>query len=264
MAVGKFHDFQGDNEHCNQQVSFSAATLFVTSIIFAFGCLRAARDLHDKLLHRIMRLPMSFFDTTPIGRILNRFSKDVDTVDNVIPMSVRSWIMAVFSVVTVLAAITYSTPIFLSIVLPIAIVYYFIQKFYVATSRQLQRIESISRSPMYTHFSESINGQSSIKAYGYQQMFTNECERRVDINQKMSYPSVVDSLWLSIRLEILGSLIILFAALFSVLSTGISPAIVGLSISYAMQVSGVLSGLVTLTSSLETSIVSIERGEFID
>lgn len=205
---------------------------------------------------------MSFFDTTPLGRIINRFSRDVDIIDCAIIPSVRSWIVCVFAVFTTITAISYSTPIFLSVIVPMGIIYYFIQKFYVATSRQLQRIESISRSPMYSHFSESINGQSTIRAYGYEDRFTTECEKRVDNNQRMTYPSFVDTLWLSIRLEILGSFIVLFAALFAVISTDISPAIVGLSILYALQVSSVLSGLVSVTSGLETSIVSIERGKW--
>lgn len=117
---------------------------------------------------------MSFFDTTPIGRILNRFSKDVDIIDAVLPMSIRFWIMMFFNVIAVVVVISYSTPIFLSVVLPLAIVYYLIQKFYVATSRQLKRIESITRSPIYSHFSETITGQSTIRAY-------NEVERYICI-----------------------------------------------------------------------------------
>jgi ATP-binding cassette, subfamily C (CFTR/MRP), member 1 len=146
-----------------------ALTLLATSIFFAIGCLRAARDLHLKLLNNTMRLPMSFFDTTPLGRILNRFSKDVDTIDTVLPMSMRFLLMMFFNTVGVIVTIAYSTPIFLAVVLPLGIVYYFIQKFYVATSRQLKRIESVTRSPIYTHFSETITGQSTIRAYGVEQ-----------------------------------------------------------------------------------------------
>jgi ATP-binding cassette, subfamily C (CFTR/MRP), member 1 len=147
----------------------TAVTLLATSMFFAIGCLRAARDLHNKLLHNAMRLPMSFFDTTPLGRILNRFSKDVDVIDNVLPMSMRFWLMMFFNTVGVLVTISYSTPIFLAVVLPLGVVYYFVQKFYVATSRQLKRIESVTRSPIYTHFSETITGQSTIRAYGEEQ-----------------------------------------------------------------------------------------------
>lgn len=131
-----------------------------------FGCLYAARDSHNKLLKHSLRLPMSFFDTTPLGRVMNRFSKDMDVVDNILPMSIRAWLMMMLSVVGIIVAISRSTPIFLSVVAPLLLVYYFIQVFYVATSRQLKRLESITRSPIYSHFSESITGQSTIRAYG--------------------------------------------------------------------------------------------------
>lgn len=142
--------------------------MFCTSVVFAIGCLRAAKDLHVKILHNTFRLPMSFFDTTPLGRIMNRFSKDVDVVDNVLPMTMRMWILMFFNVVAVVFVISLSTPIFMTVVIPIGIIYYFIQKFYVSTSRQLKRIESVTRSPIYSHFSESITGQSTIRAYGEQ------------------------------------------------------------------------------------------------
>lgn len=143
--------------------------LLATSVVFAIGCLRAARDLHNKLLNNSMRLPMSFFDTTPLGRILNRFSKDVDVIDNVLPMSMRFWIMMFFNTIAVLIVISYSTPWFMVVIPFMGVIYYFIQKFYVATSRQLKRIESVTRSPIYTHFSETITGQSTIRAYGEEQ-----------------------------------------------------------------------------------------------
>lgn len=236
----------------------------MTSIIFAIGCLRAARDLHDKLLKNSMRLPMSFFDTTPLGRILNRFSKDVDVIDNVLPMSMRFWIMMFFNVVAVLVVISYSTPWFLTVIPPVGVLYYLIQKIYVATSRQLKRIESVTRSPIYTHFSETITGQSTIRAYGEEQRFTNESESRVDFNQMMSYPSIVANRWLAVRLEIVGALVVLFACLFAVLSDTLSPAMAGLSISYALQISQTLSFLVRMTAEVETNIVAIERGAFIN
>ena len=208
-----------------------------------------------------MRLPMAFFDTTPLGRILNRFSKDVNIIDNVLPMSISFWIMMFLNAVAIIVVISYSTPIFLSVVLPMAVIYYFIQVFYVATSRQLQRIESITRSPVYSHFSETITGQSIIRAYGDVLRFTTESETRVDYNQMMSYPSIIANRWLQVRLEMVGAFIVLFATLFAVLATDISPAVVGLSISYALQVSMVLGFLVSQTAEVETNIVAIERGE---
>lgn len=121
------------------------------------------------MLKQLFLLLVMLSDTTPLGRILNRFSKDVDVIDNVLPMSMRFWIMMFFNAIAVVIVISYSTPQFLYVVAPLAIIYYVIQKFYVATSRQLKRIESVTRSPIYTHFSETITGQSTIRAYREEQ-----------------------------------------------------------------------------------------------
>lgn len=207
-----------------------------------------------------MRLAMSFFDTTPSGRILNRFSTDINVIDNVLPMTMQFWIMMVFNVLAILAVISYSTPWFLVAVVPIAVVYYFIQVFFVATSRQLKRVESITLSPIYNHFSETITGQSLIRAYGEVNRFIKESESRVDHNQTTTYPSIIAARWLAVRLEIVGAIVVLCAALLAVLARDtIGPETVGLSISYALQISQTLSFLVSMTAEVETNIVAIER-----
>ncbi|KAG4077224.1 hypothetical protein HA402_005279 [Bradysia odoriphaga] len=235
-------------------------TVLATAMIFGIGCLRAARDLHKRLLHNVMRLAMSFFDTTPSGRILNRFSTDINVIDNVLPPNIQFWFMMAFNVSGILAVISYSTPWFLVVVIPIAAIFFLIQMFFVATIRQLKRIESITLSPIFNHFSETITGQSLIRAYGEMNRFICESEGRVDHNQTMAYPSIIAARWLAVRLEIVGALVVLFAALFAVLDRNtISPAVVGLSISYSLQVSQTLSYLVSLTAEVETHIVAIER-----
>lgn len=158
--------------------------------------------------------------------------------------------------------ISITTPIFLAVIVPLALVYYFIQTFYVATSRQLKRIESITRSPIYSHFGESINGQTTIRAYNAQSRFILDSEQRVDFNQQCSYPSIIANRWLAIRLEIIGGLVIFFAALFAVLAREtVSSSLVGLSVTYALQITSVLSWLVRFTAEVETNIVANERME---
>lgn len=114
--------------------------------------------------------------------------------------------------------------------------YYFIQRFYVASSRQLKRLESVSRSPIYSHFGETVTGAQAIRAYGEQQRFIRESEAKVDHNQVAYFPSIIANRWLAVRLEMVGNLIILFAALFAVIDRSQNPGLVGLSISYALQV----------------------------
>ncbi|XP_014222077.1 multidrug resistance-associated protein 1 isoform X2 [Trichogramma pretiosum] len=237
-----------------------ALTNFISSLSIALGSVIASKEIFEHVIHNVFRNPSSFFDTTPTGRILSRLGKDVDTVDNVLPMMMRAWIASSFSVIATLVVISYSTPIFIAVILPIGLIYYFIQRFYVATSRQLKRLESVSRSPIYSHFGESVTGAQTIRAYGVQDRFIKESESRVDFNQVCYYPSIIANRWLAIRLEMVGNFIIFFAALFAVLDKQeMSSGLVGLSISYALQITQTLNWLVRMTSDVETNIVAVER-----
>lgn len=239
-----------------------AVCLFAGSMMFALGALTAAKRLHNNLLSKVLRLPMAFFDTTPLGRILNRFSKDVDTVDTVLSDTVQMWIILFLNMVSSIVVISTSTPIFMAALLPLAILYYVIQSFYLTTSRQLKRVESVTRSPIYSHFGESITGQNTIRAYRKQTQFSGVNSQKIDLNQKTLYSTIIAQRWLEFRLEVIGSFIVLFAAFFAVLGRDtMDPAIVGLSITYALTVTGVLSFLVRMTADVETNIVAIERME---
>lgn len=234
--------------------------VFIATVLLANASVSASRILHSNLLNNILRVPMVFFDTTPTGRILNRFAKDIFTVDEAIPMSVRSWILCFLGVLATLFVICLATPFFTIVILPLAVVYYFVQRFYVATSRQLRRLDSVSRSPIYSHFGETVSGLSVIRAYGHQERFLQHNEKTIDENLKSVYPWIVSNRWVAIRLEFVGNLVVFFAALFAVISKGsIDSGLVGLSISYALNVTQTLNWLVRMTSELETNIVAVER-----
>ncbi|XP_032311192.1 multidrug resistance-associated protein 1 isoform X5 [Drosophila ananassae] len=235
------------------------SSYFFCSLTLALGCIYCSKALQEALLYNVFRWSMAMFDTTPLGRIVNRFSKDVDTIDNVLPMLWRMVISQAFAVLATIVVISLSTPIFLAVIVPIAILYYFAQRFYVATSRQLMRLESVSRSPIYSHFGETVTGASTIRAYNVGDRFIEESDAKVDKNQVCKYPSVIANRWLAIRLEMVGNLIILFASLFAVLGGQTNPGLVGLSVSYALQVTQTLNWLVRMTSDIETNIVSVER-----
>ncbi|XP_074476745.1 ATP-binding cassette sub-family C member 3 isoform X5 [Sebastes fasciatus] len=133
-------------------------------------------------------------------------------------------------------------------------------RFYVATSRQLKRLESVSRSPIYSHFSETVTGCSVIRAYGRHSAFVLMSDMKVDENQKSYYPGIVSNRWLGVRIEFIGNCIVFFAALFAV--TGkehLNAGDVGLSVSYALQVTMSLNWMVRMTSDLENNIVAVER-----
>ncbi|XP_014219235.1 multidrug resistance-associated protein 1 isoform X2 [Copidosoma floridanum] len=237
-----------------------AMTSFFCDLAPQLGCWLAARQMHNVMMRGVLRAPLTFFDTTPIGRIISRFAKDVDVLDTSLPQQISDTIYCSYEVIATLVVISYSTPMFISVIVPIGLVYYFIQRFYVATSRQLKRLESVSRSPIYSHFGESVTGAQIIRAYGVQDRFVNESESRVDFNQVCYYPSIIANRWLAVRLEMVGNLIIFFSALFAVLDKDtMSAGLVGLSISYALQITQTLNWLVRMTSDVETNIVAVER-----
>lgn len=239
-----------------------AVFLLSGGVIFALGALTASKKLHNNLLSKVLQLPMSFFDTTPLGRILNRFSKDVDMVDMILSSSVQLWIQLLFNVISAIVVISVATPIFTAILVPLGIFYYLIQFFYIRTSRQLKRVESVTRSPIYSHFGESITGQNTIRAYQRQSQFSSVNSAKIDGNQKTLYSTIIADRWLEFRLEVVGSFIVLFAAFFAVLGRdALDPGVVGLSITYSLTITTVLSFFVRLTADVETNIVAVERME---
>ncbi|ULT79398.1 hypothetical protein L3Y34_010197 [Caenorhabditis briggsae] len=239
-----------------------AISVCMASVIMALGMVRASRLLHGGLLHNMMRSPMAFFDVTPLGRILNRFGKDVDVIDSRLPACIMTFVGAIVQAVTIFAVPIYATPGSLLIIVPTLYGYLRLLRFYVSTSRQLKRLESASRSPIYSHFQESIQGASSIRAYGVVDKFVKESQHKVDENLATYYPSIVANRWLAVRLEMVGNLIVLSAAGAAVYfrdSPGLSAGLVGLSVSYALNITQTLNWAVRMTSELETNIVAVER-----
>jgi len=233
---------------------------YLSSILLTIGAYFAAKRLHDNLLINVLRCPMQFFESTPMGRLTNRFTKDINVIDEDVPETVNSFIGCLFGIVSVIFTISYSTVLFLAALVPLAAIYIGTQRFYVASSRQLKRLESIRRSPIYNHFFESINGVSSIRAQRQQERFINENERRIDENQAAFAPSNYSNRWLAVRLEFVGNMIIFLSALFAIIGKdSITAGLAGLSISYAMQITQTLNWFVRMTSKLETDIVAVER-----
>ncbi|KAG9508844.1 Multidrug resistance-associated protein 1, partial [Fragariocoptes setiger] len=237
-----------------------ALCILLASLALAVGAVNASTRLHSALLQRTLRAPMTFFDTTPIGRIVNRFAKDIDVVDATLPSTFRSWTSCLLQVISVVIVITISYPELIMVIIPLACFYYAIQKIFIVTTRQLKRLESITRSPMYSQFSETLSGVSVIRAYNCTNRFIDQSNKLVDTNQSCCYPNVIANRWLSTRLELFGNLMATCSALFAVWNRAtVNAGVAGLTISFAMSVTQTLSWFVRMTSDLETNIVSVER-----
>uniref|UniRef100_A0A8C6UR78 Multidrug resistance-associated protein 1 n=1 Tax=Neogobius melanostomus TaxID=47308 RepID=A0A8C6UR78_9GOBI len=239
---------------------FQGVAVFGYSLSMSIGGIMASRYLHQCMLHDVLRSPISFFERTPSGNLVNRFSKEIDTIDSVIPSILKMFTGSMFNVLSCCVVILTATPLVAIIIPFLGVLYFFVQRFYVASSRQLKRLESVSRSPIFTHFNETLLGASVIRAFREQKRFIGESDLRVDHNQEAYFPSIVANRWLAIRLEFVGNCIVSCAALFAVMArSSLSPGIMGLSITYALQLTASLNWLVRMSSDLETNIVAVER-----
>ncbi|KAJ7390652.1 Multidrug resistance-associated protein 1 [Desmophyllum pertusum] len=242
-------------------LGFSQAVfVLLACFIQAFGSVKASSRLHHGLLTNVLHSPMTFFESTPLGRIVNRFSKDIDMIDDLVPRSFIGFMRSSLELLAAIVIISFAMPFFLTVILPLGLLYIFIQRVYAATSRQLRRMESISRSPIYNHFFETMNGVSTIRAYSQQQRFIQENFSKVDENQVANYPTMISYRWLGLRLDFIGNCAILFAAIFAAVSRDkLESGLAGLSIVYALQITRNLSWMVRKGTELESSIVSVER-----
>lgn len=238
---------------------------FVNGItLYAFCAIRSSKKMHDGMFECVMRAPMSFFDTTPVGTILNRFSRDVFVIDEVLSRVLGGFFRTVAAVVAVVAVVSWTVPPFLFICIPLLLIYKQIQSYYLATSRELKRIDSVTKSPIFAMFGETLNGLATIRAFGHQNRFVSENDGRLDRNQEAYFGSIVSNRWLAVRLELIGNLMIVSAAGLAVSgvitnANGLDSGMVGILMSYALSITQSLNWLVRSATEVETNIVSCER-----
>ncbi|ONI16443.1 hypothetical protein PRUPE_3G098500 [Prunus persica] len=244
----------------------------VRAFSFAFGGLRAAVKVHDTLLKRLINAPVQFFDQTPGGRILNRFSSDLYTIDDSLPFILNILLANFVGLLGIAIVLSYVQVLFLLLLLPFWYIYSKLQFFYRSTSRELRRLDSVSRSPIYTSFTETLDGSSTIRAFKSEDLFFARFTDQVKLYQQTSYTELTASLWLSLRLQLLAAFIISFVAVMAVIGSHGSlpinfstPGLVGLALSYAAPVVSLLGSFLTSFTETEKEMVSVERAlEYMD
>ncbi|KXS22414.1 hypothetical protein M427DRAFT_130101 [Gonapodya prolifera JEL478] len=242
------------------QICFTVATQIAMMMLCS---IRASLLLHKNMLENVMQTPQSFFDQTPLGRILNRFSKDIEVVDETIPMSVNgmTWdILQLFAAIAVNVAIS---PSFLLVVIPVITAYYYAGAFYLRAAREMQRLESASKSPIYAFFNETLGGLSVLRAFNRSDAFISRINGHINKNTTAWYHYIASNRWIGVRLEMIGSLFVLCASssavLAVVLRTDIPTSLIALAMSYALNMSDLLLMVVREACDVETNIVAVER-----
>jgi ATP-binding cassette subfamily C (CFTR/MRP) protein 1 len=237
---------------------FNGCAIFCRSLIIYFFLVRAAKNMHEQLLARVMKFPMAFYDTTPSGRIINRFSRDTETIDIVLPGIIIQFLGCITSITTTLAIICVATGWFTLALPPIMFVYISVQRFYIPACRELQRIESISRSPIYSGLGEAVNGVETIRAFRQEAHFISIADKLIEHNADAFVTQKLASGWLGTRLRFLGTAIVGCAA-FLIIQGKVSAGIAGLCLVYALDVTKYLEHGTNMASELETKMNAVER-----
>ncbi|ODV97947.1 hypothetical protein PACTADRAFT_47775 [Pachysolen tannophilus NRRL Y-2460] len=244
-------------------VMLTCVTVILTLLEFcmlAYITNRASKNLNIMSLKKILHTPMWFLDTTPMGQVLNRFTKDTDVLDNEMAEQARILVFSFSSIIGIIILCIVYLPWF-AIAVPFLVGFYLTcANFYSASASEIKRIESIQRSFVYNNFNETLTGMDTIKAYNAESMFLNKNNRLIDKMNEAYYVSIANQRWLAINLHTVGSFFVLIITLLcATKSFNISSAGVGLLTSYVLQISGSLAVLIKSYTAVNNAFNSVER-----
>ncbi|XP_024945247.1 multidrug resistance-associated protein 7 isoform X2 [Cephus cinctus] len=260
-------DLSGDNINYYLTIYGILAALntfftLIRAFMFAYGGIQAAILMHKQLLKTVVRAANTFFDIQPLGRILNRFSSDTYTIDDSLPFIANILFAQFLGLVGSIVITAYGLPWIFLILAPLVPIYHWIQNHYRLTSRELKRLSSIALSPVYTHFNETLQGLSSIRAFRAVPRFKRENELFLEASQKTQFASVAASQWLALRLQFIGVALLAGVCVMAVLQHQYdiaNPGLIGLAITYTLSVTVLLSGVVNAFTETERELIAVER-----
>ncbi|KAL3215787.1 hypothetical protein MRX96_033406 [Rhipicephalus microplus] len=241
---------------------FCIVLSLVTNISAQLVSLRSVKVFHNNMIDNIVQCPMRFFDSNPIGRIINRFSSDMGVIDKKLPVTIPVLLRFLMLCLSAILVDVCVTPYFSIVVVLVVAVYYYIQSFFRHSSRELQRLDSITKSPVFSHFSETLSGLSTIRAYREEGRFVERMNEHINDNNLAFIMVNCANCWLGVSLDYLGG-VILFLATISSLTAAImgttSTSFVGIAMTYTLLVPIYLNWLVRQVSNVEMYMSSVER-----
>ncbi|KAG0196954.1 hypothetical protein BGX28_009530, partial [Mortierella sp. GBA30] len=234
--------------------------VFIAAILLSYAVVKTANNMHDAAFKRVLYSPLAFFDTTPMGRILNRFSRDVDTLDNVLWSTLYEFIITAVTLMGTMVLVIIVFPWLLLAIVPLLGLYYALSVYYRSTSREIKRLDSNMRSHLYAYFSECLTGLGTLKAFNMVHKAILKNEYRIDLNNRPYYLFQLGARWVSIRINVLG-VTLTFSTVILIVATrnSINPASAGLVLTYLARISGDLNWGVQRFATLENNMNSAER-----
>lgn len=239
----------------------SSMCVLVSSILLSFFGLKTANQLFSNLHRCIFRAPMSFFDATPSGRILNRASTDQNAVDTSIPTYLGYLAVVLIQLLGTIAYMSVTAWQVFIVFIPVGATCIWYQKYYIPSARELSRLASVCRAPIVQHFGESISGAAIIRSFDQESRFMERNLELTDIFTRPSLHSGGASAWLGIRIDFLSNLVFAFLLVFLIRLPGhvISPSIAGLAVTYGLSLSMLQGYVIMFLSAVETNMISAER-----
>ncbi|KAI4719614.1 ABC multidrug transporter-like protein [Aureobasidium sp. EXF-10727] len=237
-----------------------AVLMFTFSSTLTICGTRASATLLHNAVTRVLRAPMSFFDTTPLGRITNRFSKDVDTMDNALTDAFRMFFMTMAQIIAVFILIIAYYYYFAAALGPLFIMFLFAASYYRSSAREIKRHEAVLRSSVFSRFSEAVSGVATIRAYGLQDQFSRSVRDAIDNMNSAYYLTFSNQRWLSVRLDAIGTLLVFVTGILVVTASfSVNPSSGGLVLSYILSVVQMIQFTVRQLAEVENNMNSTER-----
>ncbi|WIA42403.1 hypothetical protein OEZ86_008404 [Tetradesmus obliquus] len=237
----------------------SAAVVLARSALLVVGSISASRQLHERLLTKMLRLPMSFYDAQPTGRLINRFTKDTEALDIQMAAAVNSALTCLVGALLSIVVVVVVSPYTVLALIPLGLLYYRVQRLYIATSRELKRLDALAFSPIFQHYGESLAGLATIRAFDRQQLFIETNRGHIEQSNRAWWPIQLLNRWLSIRLELTGAVVVFICAVAVSVLVPRNAGLAGLALTSALNLTGTLAWMVRQTTELEVNMNSVER-----
>ncbi|CAF3680029.1 unnamed protein product [Rotaria sordida] len=244
-------------------VSILCFLIFLRTIVCQLICLNAGRVLHNKMFKRIIRCPISFFDTNPVGRILNRFTTDVATMDDSLPMNVLDFLVCLSQVLGTVTLVVFINPwSFIPAIIATSGMFFFRHRF-ASFSRDIQRLLGITRSPMYSQLTSTIHGLKVIRSYHAENICSKEFHYHLDNNTRVKYLIEILQRWSAMRFDwitlIFIGLVIVFAIIVRISQRQFSIVEIALTLTYSLNLMGLFQWTIIQSVEVETQMTSVER-----
>ncbi|XP_061486083.1 ATP-binding cassette sub-family C member 4 isoform X2 [Rhineura floridana] len=220
----------------------------------------AAQTLHNKMFQSILKAPVLFFDTNTIGRILNRFSKDIGHLDDLLPLTFLDFVQTLLQICGVVAVAIGVIPWILIPLVPLFILFIFLRRYFLDTSRDIKRLESTTRSPVFSHLSSSLQGLWTIRAFKAEQRFQELFDAHQDLHTEAWFLFLTTSRWFALRLDAICAIFVVVVAFGSLLlAQALDAGQVGLALSYSITLMGTFQWGVRQSAEVENLMISVER-----